>query len=78
MVRTESTGDARASARVMAWQPARGRTRSRHGSGKGGGVTEQQRPAQDLFTTSDFVRRGAMVLALISLALVLLLATRFA
>jgi len=41
-------------------------------------VTEQQRPAQDLFTTRDFVRRGAMVLVLISLALVLLLSTRFA
>jgi len=41
-------------------------------------VTEQQRPAQDFFSTREFVRRGAMVLALISLALVLLLAARFA
>ncbi len=41
-------------------------------------MTEQQRPAQDLFSTREFVRRGAMVLALISLALLLLLAARFA
>jgi hypothetical protein len=41
-------------------------------------VTEQQRPVQDLFSTREFVRRGVIVLALISLALVLLLAARFA
>jgi len=47
-------------------------------STRGSSVTEQQRPVQDLFSTREFVRRGVVVLALISLALVLLLAARFA
>ena len=45
---------------------------------RGRSVTEQHRPVQDLFSTREFVRRGVVVLALISLALVLLLAARFA
>ena len=47
-------------------------------STKGSSVTEQQRPVQDLYSTREFVRRGVVVLALISLALVVLLAARFA
>jgi len=47
-------------------------------SKRGSSVTEQQRPVQDLFSTRELVRRGVVVLALISLALVLLLAARFA
>ena len=62
----------------MAWLATRAIPEYVMVSTRGSSVTEQQRPVQDLFSTREFVRRGVVVLALISLALVLLLAARFA
>lgn len=62
----------------VAWRAAQTMPEHVRFSTRGSSVTEQQRPVQDLFSTREFVRRGVVVLALISLALVLLLAARFA